>query len=433
LWNRKSFLEITALTGLSQKALAQGERLRSLYKQFESSGQYRRYIAAGTINTGERGTYNIGLHYLWAKDDQSSIDKSLNDPLANQNMGMDAAVFLWDNKVKLFTEGFYTIKDTLDYGKEEDYSYKGGVDFRYDQFKMIAFFQRLGGNYYSAGYPFLLNDRQGARMQAAYSFPKVLIAGIDGEYYQNNLDKDESVPTTNTRRGEVSVTTQFKNVPEFTLLFGFRDDISNSVFNDDNEESKTDKLSRKYEFRVSHDFNFNRVSLSTIFLNLDDFGKVAGDTLGLLGTEQFIISLNFYTRPVENFFISGGGVYSRLLLTNAKDNRNIFLYQSSRWDIVSRVLILESTISGSRNDAYNGGTDDFLSNYWQVDGRLSIEYFFNQSISLKLIGGTNRRQMDFSTARAQQTLLDPDIDPTFFNGNESYNALIYGAEINWIF
>jgi len=52
---------------------------------------------------------------------------------------------------------------------------------------------------------------------------------------------------------------------------------------------------------------------------------------------------------------------------------------------------------------------------------------------LKVIGGTNTRQMDFSNAQALELLQNPDVDPTFFNSNESYKALIYGAEINWIF
>jgi hypothetical protein len=434
LWNRKSFLEINTVIGRTQRAVAQGERLQAIYKQYESSGQFRRYMAAVSAKTGEQGLFKIGLHYLWARDDQKSIDASLNDALQNQNIGMDASVFFWDNNVQLFAEGFYSTKDTLDYEKVNDHSYKGGIDFRYEQFKMIAFYQRIGADYYSAGYPFLLNDRQGARVQAAYSFPKVLIANLDGEFYDDNLKDDDTVPTTKTRIGEMSVTTQFKNVPEFTLLYGYRDDISDLLVNE-GEESKTDKISKKYEFRVSHDFSLNRLSLSTIFLDLNDFGKVAGDSssLSLLGTEQFIASLNFYTRPSENFFISGGGVYSRLLLTNNKESRNIFVYQSSRWDIVPRTFILESTITGSRNDASKGGTDDLLNDYWQIDGRLSIEYFFNLNISLKLIAGTNRRQMDYSTQQARQALLSPDIEPTFFNGNESYNALIYGAEINWIF
>lgn len=433
LWNRKSFLELNAIAGVTQKAIAQGDRLRAIYKQYETSGQFRRYLASGSINTGEHGLYEFGLHYLWAKDDKGSISESLNDALNNQNVGLNGSVFFWENNIQLFAEGYVSKKDTAEFGNVTDNSYRGGVDFRYKQFKLIAFYQRLGANYYTAGYPFLLNDREGGRFQSAYLFPKVMIFSLNGEVYKDNLDKIKSDPTTTTRIGEASVTTQLKNVPEITLLFGFRDDKSNSVFNEENEETKTDKISKKYEARISNDFNRNRVSLSTIFLNLNDFGKTAGDTTGLLGTEQFIATFNFYTRPTNNFFMSGGAVYSRLLLTDAKDSKNIFVYQSNRWDIVSRILIFESTVNASRNEAKNGGTDDLLNNYWQVDGRLSIEYFFNPNISLKLIGGTNRRQMDYSTQKALQTLESPDIDPTFFNGNESYNALIYGAEINWIF
>lgn len=431
VWKRQSFIELNTVAGLSQKALAQGSRLNSLYKQFETSGQYRRTLAAITLRAGERGVYETGLHYLYARDDKGSIGESINDPLGNQNMGADASVFFWDRNIKLFAEGYFSKKDTIDFGSADDYSYKSGFDFRYDRFKLVAFMQRLGYNYYTAGYPFLLNDREGFRVQSAYNFPNIMLFSVDGEQYDDNLENDKSQPTTTTRTGEISVTSAVKNLPELTLLFGYRDDMSNSVFNDQEEETRTAKISRKYETRISYDFNFNRVSLSTIYLDLDDKSKIAGGAP--LGTEQFISSFNFYTRPVNTFFISGGAVYSRLLLTDSKESRNYFIYQSSRWDVIPRKLVLESTINLSKNEALNGGTEDLLSNYWQADGRLSVEYFFTDNISLKIIGGTNTRQMDFSTSEALQALQSPDIEPTFFNGNETYNALIYGAEINWIF
>lgn len=431
VWNRFSFIELNAVAGLAQKAIARGERLNSLYKQFETSGQFRRMLAAATVKAGERSIYELGLHYLYAKDDKGSIKESLNDPLGNQNMGLDAAVYLWKNRVKLFAEGYYSKKDTADLGSTDDYSYKSGFDFRYEQFKLVASWQRLGFNYYTAGYPFLLNDRQGLRLQAAYNIPDIMIVSTDAEQYDNNLENDKSTPVTTTRIAEVSATTALKNLPEITLLYGFRDDLSNAVFNEQEEKTRTDKISRKYETRIAYDFNFNRISLTTIYLDLDDKSKIAGGAP--LGTEQLIGSLNFYTRPTNTFFISGGAVYSRLLLTDSKESRNYFLYQSSRWDIIPRKLIFESTINVSKNDSKNSGADDLLSNYWQADGRLSLEFFFIDNLSLKVIGGTNTRKMDFSTSEALAALQSPDIEPTFFNGNESFNAIIYGAEINWIF
>jgi len=431
VWNRKSFVELKTVAGLAQKALSQGSRIRGIYKQFETSGQFRRSIAAFSAKTGERGFYKAGLHFLTAKDENSSIGESLNDPLGNQNVGLDGSLFLWDSRVQLFGEGFFSDKDTIGFGNSTDHTYKGGVDFRYDQFKLVAFYQRLGFNFYSAGYPFLLNDREGFRVQSAYNFPGVLLLSMDAEQYDNNLENNKNTPTAATRIGEISVTTGIKKFPELTFLFGFRDDISNSFFNDELEETKTSKISRKWEARISHDFNLNRISLTTIYLDLDDASKIPGGAP--LGTEQFIGSLNFYTRPTNNIFFSGGGVFSRLLLTDSKVSNNYFFYQSSRWDILPRKLVLESTLNIAMNEAQNGGDDDLLNNYWQADGRLSIEYFFNKNISLKVIGGTNTRQMDFSTAEALQVLQNPDIDPTFFNGNETYNALIYGAELNWIF
>ena len=435
LWNRRSFIELKTVAGLAQRAFPQGSRIKGIYKLFETSGQFRRSILAFSAKVGERGLYNAGLHFLIAKDDSSSITESLNDPLGNQNIGVDGSLFLWDSHIQLFGEGYFSSKDTIGFGSADDHTYKGGIDFRYNRFKLIAFYQRLGFNFYSAGYPFLLNDRQGFRVQSAYNFTDILLLSLSAEQYDNNLQNDKGTPTTDTRIGEISVTTGIKKFPEITLLFGFRDDISNSVFRDTLElaedETKTSKISKKWELRISHDFNRNRISLTTIYLDLDDASKIAGGAP--LGTEQFIASLNFYTRPSNNIFFSGGGVYSRLLLTDSKISNNYFIYQSSRWDILPRKLVLESTLNILLNEAENGGDDDLINNYWQVDGRLSVEYFFSDNFSFKLIGGTNARQMDFSTAEALKVLQNPDIEPTFFNGNEAYNALVYGIELNVIF
>ena len=371
------------------------------------------------------------MHYLYAQDQKESIDSSLSDPLGNQNIGFDAALFLWQNRLQLFGEGYFSTKDTIGFGSDNDYSYKTGADFRYNNFKLTGFYQRLGYNYYSAGYPFLLNDREGFRIQSAYSFPKLFIVNVDAEQYDNNLDDIEVTPTTTTRIAELSVTSALPKAPEITVLYGFRDDISDLLTIENFGNSKTDKISRKYELRISQSFNINRVSLTTIYLDLDDNSLIPGGAP--LGTEQFVGSLNFYLRPRTNFFISGGAVYSRLILTDSKESRNYFLYQSSRWDILPQKLVFESNINFSLNDSKNGGNDDLLNKFWQGDGRISLEYFFNTNFSLKLIGGTNMRQMDYSSREALEVLISPDVEPTFFNGNESYNALIYGAEINWIF
>lgn len=431
LWAQRSFLEIKTIFGLVQKSKEKGDHLIGLYKQFESSGQYRRSLAAASISTGETGAFDLGLHLLVAKDDKNSAKESLNDALSNQNAGINGSLFLWKRHIQLFGEAYYSAKDTIDFGGTNDYSFKSGLDFRYEQFKMIAFYQRLGFNYYTAGYPFLLNDRQGLRMQSAYSFPGYVILGLDAEQYDNNLENEKEKPTTKTRITEISATTNIKNIPEFTLLFGFRDDKSNTIFNADNDASNTNRISRKWEARISHSFDLNRVSLSTIFLDLDDNSEIIGGTP--LGTEQFIASLNIYSRPSNYFFISGGAVFSRLLLSDSKTNNNYFIYQSSRWDIVPRLLAFESTLNFSKNEAENGDNDDLLNNYWLIDGQVSFEYFFTGNLSLKIIAGTNSRRMNYSTDDAVALLQNPAVDPNFFNGNETYNAVVYGAEINWIF
>jgi len=430
LWNKDAFFEIRSSFGISQRQLDQGDRLNGIYKQFESTGLYRRLYASGSLVSGEQDFYKVGLNYLYAKDDENSISASLNEPLSNTVLGADGDVYVWKRNLKLFGEGFFSTKDTLDGGGSEDNAYKGGVDFQYEGFNFVAFYQRIGFDYYSAGFPFLLNDRQGFRIQTGYSFNSRLLLGVDLEQYEDNLDDINQVPTSETRRAEMSLTAQWPSFPQTTVLYGYRDDLSNSVFNEEMEETKTDKISHRYELRLSHSIDLHRFSVSGIYLDLDDFSKIAGGAP--LGTEQVIGSFNFYTR-FSTFSLSGGGVYSRLLLSDGKDNRNYFVYQTSRWDIMRGRLVMEATANYSINDAQNGGTDDLLSDYDQINAQLSLEYFFNTSISLKAIAGTDSRNMRYSTAQARAVIADPDIDPTFFNGNESYNALIYGLELNWMF
>ncbi len=439
LWSSRSFLKTTLLGGISERKLAVGARSIGLYKQFESSGIYRRTLGAASMRIGETGRFDIGLHFLMARDDSSSISakenedgqSSLNDAIFNRNAGLDFNAFFWKKRLKFFGEGFYSLKDTLGQGSNRDLTYKSGLDFRYSLYKLVAFYYRIGQEYYTAGYPFLLNDRQGFKVDNAYSIPRFGILGLDVEQYRNNLNKKTETPTTRTRLADLTLTTDIKRWPEITVVYGYRDDLSDSVFDVENNETKTNKISRKYELRLSQSVGFNRFSASGIYLDLDDYSKVAGSAP--LGTRQLIGSVNFYTRPANNFFVSGGLVYSELSLTDGKKNKNYFLYESHRWDIIPMRLIFEGNVSAIKNDASGGGTEDMLSNYWQLSGQLSLEYFFVPSFSIKFIGGTNRRNMAYTTAEALQVLTDPDIDPTYFNGNESYNALIYGVEFNWMF
>jgi hypothetical protein len=431
LWNNHSYLETDITGGRIERAFAIGDRLQDLYRQYETSGQYRRYFASGGFQLGDRDLFSIGMNYLYATDDSSSITGSINEPLANQNAGVNGALLFWNRRIRIFSEGFLSKKDTLTAKSVDDYAWKGGMDLRIKYFKLIAFYYRIGYDYYTAGYPFLNNDRQGFEMNGAYQFPGIVIISAEAEQYDDNLENNSFLPVTTTRLAYAGFTTNFRGLPEVTLKLGFRDDNSATITDNYENTIRTEKLSLTYEGRIAYNFGSNRLSASAMYIDLDDKSLLAAGTP--LGTEQFISSLNFYSRPAKSFFISGGGVYSRLLMTNAQDNKNIYLYESSRWDIFPRKLKLETTLTYIKNDAANGGYQDLLSNYYQLGAEFSIEYFFSPNISFKVIGGTDQRHMGYNTEKAQQVIADPDYGVMFFNSNESYNGLKYGAEINWIF
>jgi len=430
LWNASTYLQTRIAIGQVQKAYGIGQRLPGLYHQYENAGRYRRYFASAVLRLADEQRFAVALKYLRAMDDTSSVSAALNEPLTNQNMGLSGSLFLCKKHIQFFGEGYFSRKDTVSAKNVTDYAYKGGLDFRYSRFKLLAFYQRLGYDYYTAGYPFLQNDRRGFKVISAWYWPDILTLSLEGEQYDDNLNADRTRPTTRTRLGEAGFTTHFKKWPELTVKWRFRDDNSNTIIID-TIGTKIQKISRGLEAGLAYGFGNNRLSLSAYFLNLDDHSVfTAGSPLG---TKQFISSFNFYTRPVASFYLSGGGVYSALDLSNNQTNQNIYTYASGRWDLFNRKLKIEGSLSYILNNADNGGNQDLLSDYNQLGSEFSLEYFFTNSVSFKLIAGNDRRLMKYRNEQALQVIRDPNYGPLFFNGYESYNSMKYGAEMNWIF
>jgi len=313
-FGNNSFIEASAMGGIVQKAFPIGTKSLDLYKQFETTGQYRRLLAAGAVKFGQLGLYDLSLNYLWGKDQESSIDSSFNEPIGNMVYGANANLYFWNRNIRLFGDFYQSDKDTLTLKSSKDNSYKGGFDFRYDNFKLILLYQRLGYNYFTAGYPFLENDKKGFRGQSAYAFPKVVTLFTDFEFYDNNLEEIETIPKTKTQIANAGITTYFSNFPELTLKYGYRFDNSPVTFDSDSNSLKTNKITTKLEGKISYNFGKTQVSLSAIHLDLDDKSLIGSGSP--LGTKQLITSFNFYSRALQSFFISGGAVYSTLELTN---------------------------------------------------------------------------------------------------------------------
>ncbi len=431
LFGDGSFADFRMLGGIVQRAVSIGDNLLNLYRQYETAGQYRRWLGGGILNAGRRGTFDFSIKYLWGKDQESSIDSTINDPLANQVLGGSLDFYFWDQNLRVFGEYLLSQKDTIALGRVKDKAYKGGLDFRYDTFKLLAMYYHFGYDYFTVGYPFLENDRKGIEGQLAYAIPKVILFNTTFEIYRNNLDRLVNMPTTDTKIFDLGATTVNPNWPELTIAVGLRKDNSDQIFDANNNPLQTDKFTRKLEGRIGFKVQDTRMSLSAIYLDLDDQSLVPSGTP--LGTEQLIGSWNIYAALSAISFISGGAVYSRLTMTNGQKNDNVYLYESNRWDILPGKLKLETTLSYIFNDAVNGGTQDLLNNYWHMNGEISLEYFFTNQVSFKAIAGTDTRRFKYTNEQALEIIADPEYGPEYFNGNESYSGLIAGGELNLIF
>ncbi|WP_456443272.1 hypothetical protein [Caldithrix abyssi] len=421
------YYKVELIGGQSQKPLAVGDRLPMQYRQYETSGQFQRYLGAAQVKTGKWEKFELGLKFLWAKDNEKSIEEAISEPLTNQLLGLDGQLYLWKKRVKWFFDANLSRKDTLSAQNVTDLAYRAGFDLRLGHFKMILYKQYLGYDYYSAGYPYLQTDRDGFVLNAVYNFPQKFALSLEGERYFDNLKDFNDRPRTTTNSAIVGITSMRSNFPEVTLKFRYRDDRSNTVL----DSVKTDKLYMGLEGRISFGSMNNRLSLSAIYLDLDDRSVLQAGAP--LGTKQFISSVNFYLRPHNRLFISGGSVFSRLQLSNDQQNINSYTFTSGRWDVIPVRLRAEFNLSFIYNDAANGGYQDMLSDYNQLASSFSLEYFFNARISLKAIVGNDFRDMRYSLDQARLVISDPDYGPTYFNGFESYNSLKYGMELNWIF
>jgi len=439
LFGQYTYLSFNGFGGITQKAIKVGERLTGIYKQFETSGQFRRLLAAGDIKMGKTALFNLSFRYLQGKDDEGSIGESINRPLENMLLGSEANLFLWEQRIRLFGNFYQSRKDTLDAGSVDDNLYSGGFDFRYNNLKLILLYQRIGYNYYSMGYPFLENDKNGFKGNAVYYFPNIISLTTEMETYKNNLDDRNYIPTVSTNRFDGGFSTLFPKYPEFTFNFGLRTDLSDMILDRDSLQVKTDKLTQKYEIKLGYQFGRTRLSLSATKLKLDDKSIIgSGSTVDStqitpLGTDQFITTFNFYSQLTKFLFFSGGVVYSTLTLTNDQKNDNFYFYESNRWDIVPRKLKLETTMTAILNDAKNGGVSDYLSDYLQVNAQISLEYFFTDFISFKILGGTDSRTYKYTTPQATDVISNKDYGLTYFNANEEYSGLIFGGELNWNF
>jgi len=431
VFGKGTYVELDGIYGMTQRSIEKGERLYNLYRQFETTGQFARNVGSFLVRGGKSGVFDAGIKYLKGEDDKNSIKNSFNKPLSNTVAGGDFNAYLFQKNLRLFGEFYQSEKDTIDIGKKNDMAYRAGLDFRYSNFKLMLVSQYLGYNYFTMGYPFLENDKFGFLGNIAYMFPKVIALQSNFELYDDNLDDLENKPTTSTQFVDFGFTTLFPEVPQFSLKVGLRTDKSDEISDKEGNPLQSDKTTTRFQGRISHQFGRHRFSISTIYLDLDDKSLLVSGTP--LGTEQIISSANVYSQFGQLLFFSGGVVYSSLKLTNEQTNDNIYFYESNRWDILPRKLKLETNLTLIKNNADNGGVQDYLSDYLQYKGDISLEYFFSDYISFKIIAGIDTKEFDYSKQQALQVIANDAYGPLYFNGNESYSGFILGGELNWTF
>lgn len=83
------------------------------YHQYETSGQYQRFLYAGQFRLGKWERFELGTKFLWAKDKQNSVNQAISEPLTNKLVGLDGFLILWKKRLKWFFDANFSRKDTL--------------------------------------------------------------------------------------------------------------------------------------------------------------------------------------------------------------------------------------------------------------------------------------------------------------------------------
>lgn len=171
--------------------------------------------------SGEVGLFSdkIRLKTIYAsggeKGDSYSIYTAGGDKKGNV-LGFQLSSGFFDNKLNAEAEldfSDYDADTSDEFSYEKDKAYKLGVNGLWDDYSYGAIYEFIGTEYQVIGNPYLLADKEGVTVNFGANYD-IHAATIALSKYNDNVDKDDLYPQTDTYQGQVNyMFTKFSSLP----------------------------------------------------------------------------------------------------------------------------------------------------------------------------------------------------------------------------
>jgi hypothetical protein len=452
--SKKNPASFNLFGGIFERASGFDEKLPGQYQFYETGGIFRRFGVGGQFDKKWLGSITTRFMTLWAKDDDSSINESTVKPLQNFLAGVELEAEAVPEKLTFGGGFFFTQIDSLPYQTVQEKSVYESINvdpasvldslktvsgsdaafnvwarYRDEKRSIKLYLYRLGNSYFSAGNPYLQNDRFGANLLTSQQITNELSAHFNADVFRDNVNNSNSYPKTLS----VETVPSMKYQDDlFGVSVGYQLQLerSDTLFYG-NSVTIVDRLTTGPE--LDFNLNFDNLSLNySVFLsNINDKSIVFDDSL--YNTSQMLHNFSIFY-GTSRISASVGGVFSTYDGGNELSGvESLTLYGNGRFQVLPQSLILETSFSYQDNVVDAIRVVEEIGTYNSINVEGSVEYFFGSSYALKLGMQYISRDFAYTNAIAAEILSTDGLDYTYFRGQEDYTLTRPFAEINILF
>jgi hypothetical protein len=223
---KDDLLALNFVLGQSKEAQDTGSHIANQnYRRIATTGTYRQYLGAGVLRGKPLPDLNVDATVLHAFDDSTSI-KAQTSGIKNTLFGahFDYAFY----KQQLVVDGLFdrsnyddNILDNL--AAKNDNAFRAALDGRLENgLKFGGSFDYVGPQYFTAGYPYLENDRMGFGANLGYTKKGWWQAEAIFNDYVTNLADSANKHATRTDQIDLSAVTAWNKNPNLNAGYTFK-------------------------------------------------------------------------------------------------------------------------------------------------------------------------------------------------------------------
>lgn len=387
--NNADLLSLNFVLGQSKEAQEESSHIaNTTYRRIATTGTYRQYLGTGVLRFKPLADLNADVTVLHAFDDKNSI-KAQTTGIRNTLFGTRVDYSFWKQQILcgvLFDRSSYD-ENILDHtGAVDDNVVQASLEGRIKEFKFNGGFDYVGPYYFTAGYPYLENNRRGFNAEIGYTVKGLLQGDISFEDYVTNLDNDTTMHATRTDLVNVNLLTAWDKNPNFNVGYTLKNEKSPQLA----DRTLVDRQSHTVSTGLDVNWPLVRGSFTVSDKIIKDNSQLyiaAGSTVDSTifeNTNQLSFSTSLRYRPTSTVTLMGGA-NNIISSSTARDNKEQkllinYFYLSMVSYVAQRKYspTIDLTYSNNIDRVDDGNTKHFLK------AKTGLEYKLNKAQSAKL-------------------------------------------------